>query len=66
MVNLQRLFSNRLLFVSFVQVLLAGGAEVNSVDRWGNTPLDEAIRSNNIEMTKVIKAHGGKTRKELI
>jgi len=40
------------------KVLVNGGAKINVRDRWGSTPLDEAIRSNSNELIKFLKERG--------
>lgn len=41
-----------------VKDLLAGGAEPNSVDLNGNSPLHQAVKSNDIETVNVLLEHG--------
>lgn len=42
-----------------VVLLLEKGADVNSVDRWGRTPLSDARSVNHEEICKILEAHGG-------
>lgn len=39
--------------------LLAHGATVNPKDRWGNTPLDEAVRHNAADAAELLRAETG-------
>jgi len=41
-----------------VKLLLAKGAKVDSVDRWGGTPLDDAERQHNKEMIDLLMQKG--------
>ena len=41
-----------------VELLCKHKANVNTEDRWGNRPLDDAERSNSKESAKVLKAYG--------
>ncbi len=45
---------------SIVQFLVRKGAYVNAVDNWGGTPLDDAIRTSNLQCIKILKDNGGK------
>ena len=47
-----------------VTFLLQKGANPNVIDSWGGTPLDDAIRTSNIECIKIIKANGGEVGKD--
>ncbi|GLT84598.1 hypothetical protein SLE2022_028190 [Rubroshorea leprosula] len=40
-------------------LLLEKGADVNSLDRWGRTPLSEARRFGHEEICKILEARGG-------
>mmetsp|Transcript_5414 Transcript_5414/g.13711 ORF Transcript_5414/g.13711 Transcript_5414/m.13711 type:complete len:318 (-) Transcript_5414:513-1466(-) len=40
--------------------LLAQGADVNAVDKFQRTPLEEAVRSHNPELVQVLVRHGGR------
>ncbi|KAM7511996.1 hypothetical protein LguiB_010871 [Lonicera macranthoides] len=42
-----------------VVLLLDKGADVNSLDRWGRTPLSDARNSGHEEICKILEAHGG-------
>ena len=46
--------------VSVTQFLLANGADVNAVDRFRNTPLDEALRGGFMVVAGLISQAGGK------
>mmetsp|Transcript_12138 Transcript_12138/g.28278 ORF Transcript_12138/g.28278 Transcript_12138/m.28278 type:complete len:263 (-) Transcript_12138:1147-1935(-) len=49
-----------------VDVLLAAGAEVNAVDRWNNTPIDDALRlpsDRGEPIVAALKAYGAVDRK---
>ena len=48
-----------------VELLISRGADVNSTDINGETPLDWAISRNLIETDILLRKHGGKTSKEL-
>ncbi len=53
-----------------MKYLIDNGAEINPIDRWGGTPLDDAISHNHKEVEKLLKQSGatkGKTsnRKDL-
>lgn len=41
-----------------VRYLLLKGVDVNPVDRWGGTPLDDAIRSKNDAVIKLLQKNG--------
>jgi len=45
--------------VKVIQYLLDNGAEVNPIDRWSGTPLDDAIRHGHSEAVKILKQKGG-------
>ncbi|NIP29778.1 MAG: glutaminase A [Candidatus Dadabacteria bacterium] len=56
--------------IDVVKYLIDNGAEINPIDRWGGTPLDDAISHNHKEVEKLLKQSGatkGKTsnRKDL-
>ncbi|KAM7472200.1 hypothetical protein LguiA_010383 [Lonicera macranthoides] len=42
-----------------VILLLEKGADVNSIDRWGRTPLSDARSSGHEDICKILEAHGG-------
>ncbi|KAJ0461611.1 putative protein kinase TKL-Pl-5 family [Helianthus annuus] len=42
-----------------VLLLLEKGADVNSTDRWGRTPLSDARGVGHMEICKILEAHGG-------
>ncbi|XP_024987949.1 integrin-linked protein kinase 1-like [Cynara cardunculus var. scolymus] len=42
-----------------VLLLLEKGADVNSTDRWGRTPLSDARSLGHLEICKILEAHGG-------
>ena len=48
-----------------VELLISKGADVNSTDINGETPLDWAISRNLIDTDILLRKHGGKTSKEL-
>jgi ankyrin repeat protein len=52
-----------------VELLIAKGADVNAMDKDGNTPLDSAIRHSDLpeaaETADLLRKHGGKTGEEL-
>ncbi|XP_021909041.1 ankyrin repeat domain-containing protein 54-like [Carica papaya] len=43
-----------------VQLLIEGGADVDPKDRWGSTPLADAIHYKNHEAIKFLEKHGAK------
>jgi ankyrin repeat protein len=45
------------------ELLLAEGADVNAIDRYGRTPLNFAIKKPKI--ADLLRKHGGKTGEEL-
>ncbi len=45
--------------LAVVAYLLVSGAEANPRDRWGGTPLDDAVRQNHDEVAKALRAAGG-------
>ena len=42
-----------------VKALLEGGAEVNAKDRWGGTPLRDAVREGHTSVATMLHAAGG-------
>ena len=48
-----------------VNLLLANGADVNTNNAFGRTPLDLAIQWKRTELADLLRKHGGKTKKEL-
>ena len=48
--------------VVVLQALLKAEADVDSLDRWQKTPLDEAIRSNHPQVIEVLKAQRGRQK----
>ncbi|XP_042055000.1 integrin-linked protein kinase 1-like isoform X1 [Salvia splendens] len=42
-----------------VVLLLEKGADINSLDRWGRTPLSDARRSGHPDICKILEANGG-------
>lgn len=47
-------------FCDVAKMLLEGGAEVDSKDRWGSTPLADAVHYKNHDMVKLLEKHGAK------
>jgi glutaminase len=45
--------------VHVIEVLLAMRAEFNPIDRWGNSPLDDAKRGGHTAVITALEAHGG-------
>ena len=45
-----------------VSLLLSNGANVKIRDKFGNTPLDDTLNDNIVEL---LRQHGGKTTEEL-
>ena len=52
--------------VEVVDLLIAAGADVNTKDGDGDTPLDWAIIRNHTETADLLRKHGGKTGEELL
>jgi glutaminase len=48
-----------------VQYLLQLGVEINPLDGWGNTPLDDAIRHDHAGVASMLEEQGGRRQKEL-
>ncbi|KNC75385.1 TKL protein kinase [Sphaeroforma arctica JP610] len=44
--------------LSFVEVLVENGAVVNAQDRWGNTPLGDAVENGHDEIASYLRRHG--------
>ena len=42
------------------EILIGRGADVNAEDRWGGTPLAEALRNNNPALVKFLQSKGAK------
>lgn len=49
--------------VETVQWLLEQGANPNPVDRWGGTPLQDALRNNHMSTVEVLNKHGARILK---
>ena len=47
------------------ELLINNGADVNAMDKDGNTPLDVAEEFNQPEIADLLRKHGGKTGEEL-
>ena len=47
------------------KVLIENGADVNKLDRGGETPLDVFVKSKAPELVKLLKKNGGKTSRKL-
>jgi ankyrin repeat protein len=48
-----------------IELLIVAGADVNTKDEDGRTPLDKAIERNRNELAALIRKNGGKTGEEL-
>jgi glutaminase len=48
-----------------LRYLLQLGIDVNPLDRWNNTPLDDANRCGHMTVVSLLKEYGAKTRSEL-
>ena len=48
-----------------ISLLIIAGANVNSKDKFNETPLDQANRRNQVESSKILRKHGGKTIDEI-
>eukprot|EP00741_Cyanophora_paradoxa_P006666 tig00001030_g6447.t1 len=48
-----------------VEELLALGVPVNARDRWGSTPLEDAVRAKHSSVAQALRFRGGKTSVEL-
>jgi len=51
--------------VGAVKQHLAAGTDVNTKDKYGNTPVDWAIAFKHTEIADLLRKHGGKTGEEL-
>ncbi|WOL14651.1 serine/threonine-protein kinase STY17-like [Canna indica] len=49
-------------FSDVVQFLLDRGAQVDPEDRWGSTPLADAVHYKNHEVIKILEKHGAKLK----
>jgi 60kDa lysophospholipase len=49
--------------LNMVQFLIDNGADVNVSDRWGATPLQDAIRHHQDDIVKILQAAGGNAQK---
>ncbi|XP_010323645.1 serine/threonine-protein kinase 12 isoform X2 [Solanum lycopersicum] len=47
-------------YADVVDFLLKNGAQVDSMDRWGSTPLADAIYYKNNDVVKLLEVHGAK------
>lgn len=45
-------------YVDVVEMLIENGAEIDAKDRWGSTPLGDAIYYKNYEVIKALEKHG--------
>ena len=50
----------KLLILELAKLLIKKGADVNSKNEWGDTPLDEAARYDSLEVAELLIKHGGK------
>lgn len=50
--------------VEVVRYFMAHGVAVNPIDRWGNTPLDDALRHGREDCAELLSHHGGRARAE--
>ena len=48
--------------LEIVRYLLAHGASINPIDRWGNSPLDEARRHERHQCAELLVEKGGASR----
>ena len=44
-----------------VEYFIAHGAETSPRDRWGNSPLDEAIRHDQDDVASLLRRHGARS-----
>jgi glutaminase len=44
--------------IEIVSLLLRNGVKVNPIDRWGSSPLDDAIRGNYRDTAEMLQSHG--------
>lgn len=51
--------------IDVMKYLILKGVKVNPVDRWGSTPLDDALRSKNQAAVDLLKRNGGLSAKKL-
>jgi ankyrin repeat protein len=52
-------------YYAVVELLLAKGADVNSKDSDGNTPMDRARKAGKDELVRLLQKHGGKDGEEI-
>lgn len=45
--------------LAFVDLILKHGAKVNAKDRWGGTPLRDAVREGHLSVARALRAAGG-------
>ena len=45
--------------LQIVETLLSAGANVNARDRWGGTPLRDAVREGHVKVAKFLHENGG-------
>ena len=50
--------------ISCVELLLGAGADPSVVDRFGRTPLSEAVLNNQAKVIKLLREHGGELKLE--
>ena len=50
--------------VNVIEFLISNKADVNVVDRWSNTPLDDAVKYTHELAAKLLYSHGGKLNLE--
>ncbi|MDP6692408.1 MAG: glutaminase [Alphaproteobacteria bacterium] len=48
--------------VDVVRYCIAHHVSCNPTDRWGNTPLDDAIRHDHQDVAELLRGHGGRAR----
>jgi len=51
--------------VNVIEYLIQRKVNVNPVDRWGNTPLDDTVRHKHKAAVDILKKHGGKAGKHI-
>jgi len=46
--------------IPVVELMVGGGARLNRSDRWGGSPLDDALRHRHLEVAAALRQAGGR------